>query len=121
MKTRPTPRGAGALIATALVLAGTGIALPASGALSLSASGTGSGSTASAVLASSVCGSAAGGYYEVAADGGVFTFGGARFYGSPPAASPDRSPGCHFRPSLDSARRWGSRRAPRPTTRLSQR
>ncbi len=37
---------------------------------------------ASAVLASSVCGSASGGYYEVAADGGVFTFGGARFFGS---------------------------------------
>jgi hypothetical protein len=82
MKTRPMSRRAGAMIATALVLVGTGVALPASGALSLSVSGTADSSAASAVQASSVCGSAAGGYYQVAADGGVFTFGGARFYGS---------------------------------------
>ncbi len=62
--------------------AGTGVPLPASAALSLSGGGTGSDSTASAVLASSVCGSAAGGYYKVSADGGVFTSGAVRVYGS---------------------------------------
>lgn len=73
-----------ALIATAVVLAGLAApfrALTASGALSLS-SGTGISWPASAVLASSVCGSAAGGDYQVATDGRVFTFGCAQFAGS---------------------------------------
>ena len=82
-------RHAGASIAAVFLLVGTGFALSDSGAPSLwGGAGSASASTGvaglqgRAVLASSLCGSAAGGYYEVAADGGVFTFGGARFYGS---------------------------------------
>ena len=62
------------------LLVAVGIAVPAAGALS--AHSTRRHATAAGALAASECGSAAGGYYEVAADGGVFTFGGARYFGS---------------------------------------
>ena len=80
MMSRTSLRGVVPLIVTSLVLAGMAVALPASGALS--PTGASNGSSASVALASSVCGSASGGYYQVAADGGVFTFGGARYFGS---------------------------------------
>lgn len=78
MMTKAKPRRVGRWLAIGLGLVGMGVALPASGALSLGPIG----SPASMALASAECGSAAGGYYQVAADGGVFTFGGARFFGS---------------------------------------
>ena len=65
-----------------IALAGVAAAVTASGTLTASNNIAVKGLPRSAVLASSVCGSASGGYYEVAADGGVFTFGGARFFGS---------------------------------------
>ena len=64
------------------VLAGVTVVVSASGTLSSSGNSATKALPASAVLASSVCGSVSGGYYEVAADGGGFTFGGARFFGS---------------------------------------
>lgn len=69
---------AGLLVTPVLVLAAVGAALPASGALS----GHPRPARLAVADATATCGSAAGGYYEVSADGGVFTFGGARFYGS---------------------------------------
>ncbi len=65
-----------------MVLAGVTVAVSASGALSSSGTAASKGLPGSAVLASSVCGSASGGYYEVAADGGIFSFGDAAFFGS---------------------------------------
>ena len=79
MITKSLSRRSVALIASALILAGMSVALPASSALSLASSRS---ANTSASLTSSVCRSAPRGYYEVTAAGNVFAFGGARFYGS---------------------------------------
>ncbi len=79
LHTRSRRTKATLLVAPVLMAAAIGFVLPA-------ASGALSGRQRPARLAladaTATCGSASGGYYEVAADGGVFTFGGARFFGS---------------------------------------
>jgi len=61
-------------VAGVSLLAGLGIAIPASGVLSSAPSGADTTAVA--------CGSGSTGYWVVAADGGVFAFGGAGYYGS---------------------------------------